>query len=713
MKEHHMTKKQTKQFSVEIDPISQKVIGSSSSENDDLISQDISKRIVNTIRKTFDSLSDNWIEEYCEKISDEEFIDAYLLFEKNRWRLRYCNDKSVLQKLKLMNSLKLDREKRKNFLISLIAFSCYLGERKDIDNLIEDFLFAYKEELEPLLVQNLMIEKANIAAIEGLYNKASVLYKGVASNCGSDAGVVAWAYQGLSKIASDDRDIMEYAEKAADKHLEAGNKRDAIKNILVVSDLKAPNEPEESIRFLDYAMSLIESDNLIDRAFLATIKHKKSIYLCDIGINDKALLCAEEACSLRKGLIGNEVEYHASLKVAEALAKLNDDPEKEKKYQLQSKVLSEAIDDDKFLLRCKLASIIVNGEQVHEDFISEINSTCDDTLISTTLAYKSLNNDLAFNESLGLLDQARLIAEKHSDNHLLTTIHFAFGEQYRKEEQFEEAVKNYKTCLMYNAFFRPAYQNYTAMLFKSENWSEAEKFIKERIELVGELPGICFIYGRALLENKKYPLAFKYFKKADSNKVDIEKYITECVKNINDKELEQIEIDNPQPEKHISASMFYGALKEFAISISSESRMHFWEMDKPNRQYKWTRKPEELSKQMLITFLNGKFGTFSIESLPEVRAGAGFIDLYVILPGGLKVVVELKMCGAGYSSNYALSGESQIIHYQNNKNTKLGYLLVLDARKRDYGKHFKTIQTIGNNTIYTIAADMRPKVDKA
>ncbi|MGR1218255.1 hypothetical protein ACUYGA_15425 [Metapseudomonas otitidis] len=140
--------------------------------------------------------------------------------------------------------------------------------------------------------------------------------------------------------------------------------------------------------------------------------------------------------------------------------------------------------------------------------------------------------------------------------------------------------------------------------------------------------------------------------------------------------------------------------------------MHFWYQDKESKDYKWVSKPEELAKQMLITFLNGKFGKGEMEILQEPRAGAGFIDLYAILPGGLRVVVELKMCGGGYTSTYAISGEGQIIHYQNNRNTNLGYLVVLDGRMRDFGMGFKKLQTINTHTIYSVAVDMRPKIDK-
>jgi hypothetical protein len=44
------------------------------------------------------------------------------------------------------------------------------------------------------------------------------------------------------------------------------------------------------------------------------------------------------------------------------------------------------------------------------------------------------------------------------------------------------------------------------------------------------------------------------------------------------------------------------------------------------------------------------------------------------------------MCGFGYSTAYAATGEEQIVHYMENRNTRLGYLIVLDARLDANGK---------------------------
>ncbi len=65
-------------------------------------------------------------------------------------------------------------------------------------------------------------------------------------------------------------------------------------------------------------------------------------------------------------------------------------------------------------------------------------------------------------------------------------------------------------------------------------------------------------------------------------------------------------------QKDISINELYMSLKEFSTSISSDSRMHFWKRDKIQNEYKWTSNPEELSKQLLIQFMNAKFGKENI-----------------------------------------------------------------------------------------------------
>src|SRR5690606_8323227 len=141
--------------------------------------------------------------------------------------------------------------------------------------------------------------------------------------------------------------------------------------------------------------------------------------------------------------------------------------------------------------------------------------------------------------------------------------------------------------------------------------------------------------------------------------------------------------------------------------VAADKRKTFWTGTGQKR--KWTRHPERHAQNLLHTFLKAKFGP-RIEVFEELSAGAGRIDIYVMLEGGLRFVVELTLAGApGYSSTYAFSGAEQLQHYMEQKKSALGYLLVFDARIRDWGKG-ETSSGKGKYTVRVFFADVRAQV---
>ena len=66
------------------------------------------------------------------------------------------------------------------------------------------------------------------------------------------------------------------------------------------------------------------------------------------------------------------------------------------------------------------------------------------------------------------------------------------------------------------------------------------------------------------------------------------------------------------------------------------------------------------------------------------------------------------MCGSGYSSNYAASGETQIVHYMNNRQTNIGYLVIFDARATINAR--SVLSTSPQQTIIEVFVDVRPDV---
>lgn len=152
-------------------------------------------------------------------------------------------------------------------------------------------------------------------------------------------------------------------------------------------------------------------------------------------------------------------------------------------------------------------------------------------------------------------------------------------------------------------------------------------------------------------------------------------------------------------------------LADFANHIKAEMRMTFWQFDKTKKKYKWVSQPEQRGKDLLRTHLNGRFGD-SFYTLEEISAGAGMIDLYIITPSGEKAIVELKMCGHGYTKKWALGGIEQLFHYMENKRTTTGYLIVFDSRVRDFSIGFPPTESDNGMIVTTIIIDLRPYVKR-
>jgi hypothetical protein len=111
---------------------------------------------------------------------------------------------------------------------------------------------------------------------------------------------------------------------------------------------------------------------------------------------------------------------------------------------------------------------------------------------------------------------------------------------------------------------------------------------------------------------------------------------------------------------------------------------------------------------LLHTFFKARFQT-RISIFEELDTGAGRLDLLLKLEGGLSVIIELKMCGFGYASTYAASGEGQIIHYMESRATHLGYLVVLDSRLENYASQLISNDS-GKYTVREVFIDVRPRV---
>lgn len=148
-------------------------------------------------------------------------------------------------------------------------------------------------------------------------------------------------------------------------------------------------------------------------------------------------------------------------------------------------------------------------------------------------------------------------------------------------------------------------------------------------------------------------------------------------------------------------------LDAFAKHISTDIRMSFWTSDMGN--HKWISRPEYHAQRLLFTFLRAKLDSSAL-IFEELDTGAGRLDLLVAFSVSEKYIIELKMCGAPYSLKYAKKGFGQIQHYMENRDVKLGYLLIFDARKRDFNKNIPADEIATDYRIEVKVIDVRPNV---
>jgi tetratricopeptide (TPR) repeat protein len=247
------------------------------------------------------------------------------------------------------------------------------------------------------------------------------------------------------------------------------------------------------------------------------------------------------------------------------------------------------------------------------------------------------------------------------------------------------------------------------LLGRQKEWGEAAIVLKKQIDLLGQRPGVLFAYGWALFEAGDFNGAIDAL--GGSLKLGGNETMITQARELRDRAFElggkAIPPAPPKPATGpVSRKEFETALKEFGNAISKNRRMAFWRRKDGKRV--WAERPERLAQQFLHIFLQAKF-VERTEIEGEVIAGAGRIDLFVKLIGNMSIVVEIKMCGLGYSSRYAAAGEQQITHYMKNRATQLGYLLVFDGRTKSNGKRVLPRRS-GSQTVLEYSVDVSPEV---
>ncbi len=627
---------------------------------------------------------------------------------ENSFFLPRLRDRRVLEIINSIDSSGLGKELRKQHLMLGVSYASLIGAKKITVEYIELLENEFQDSLDEELVDGFVLERARLALDEGRRSSAVLSYKLLSEKSTARPREVAISFQGLARLSSVDSDKAYFHRLSADKFLEAGLKKDAIGNLLELSKLQAKEQPSLALETLEKSLTLVNSEDLLDRHGKAHLLQLKAEYLHQLNKVGEALEAVEKAIELEKEVFGAEISLHSSYRLAEHYSSVLQDEEKSVRFSELAENTASLVKDELFILRQKVARTYFNKEELDGELLREVLDSGDSSLIGTVLLKKSVNPNLSTEESLMLLEDALKQLEIKDTKNVIDLVYFHFGLIYQKQGLKGDAESYYLKSLDCNPYNQSSANNLAFIYMEDESWAKAEDFLFKRMQLLGELPNHCFLYAKALHRQHKYREALEYFRKVNSDMECVQELIEDCISNLATPTI--ITGFRPECVMHVTSEDILDALQQFSESVSANSRMFFWNYDRVKNRYKWSSKPEETSKQLLIQSLTAKFGKGNVTIIQEPRAGAGFIDLLLLFSGGLKVVVELKMCGAGYTSSYAISGEDQLIHYQENTGANLGYLVVFDARKRDFSRGLKELQVVGNKTIYSIAVDVRTNV---
>jgi tetratricopeptide (TPR) repeat protein len=526
-----------------------------------------------------------------------------------------------------------------------------------------------------------------------------------------------WVWRNLSlALPIDEPEAVRAAKHSADAFLEAGDKRQAATSLMQLSHLLEHQKPADVIQQLDAMLALITQEGLIGDELRAAIHHARGDRMSELGQHRLALAAALEAVQQRKNVSGVENQLISSLHLAAIEAKALGDNDQADALDREALELETKVASPHFTLARRIAGLFESFDKPEAAAVTELAKTSSDpdlivgAGVAVAMSDPELDTSARLSRLEALLNQLERGGGHKGAGH---PAQVAIASVLYADREFDRAAIWLRRILVGHPLDRFARDRLVNCLWETEDWGEAAIFLKKQIDLHGEAPGLLWAYGRSL------------FEAGDLSGAIME--LTKALKLVGDDREKRAKIEELRtraldlggtlvtPSQRVAASPpvlreeLEIALKEFALFVSADKRMGFWTRGKADHE--WVPHPEKRAQDLLHTFLKARFQQ-RISVFEELDTGAGRLDLLLKLDGGLSVIIELKMCGYGYSAAYAASGEGQIRHYMENRSAHLGYLVVHDARLNDFGSALLEGSETGQNTIYQIFVDLRPRVSQ-
>jgi hypothetical protein len=702
------------EIQIQIDLQSGRVVGSHKEMHSFANSQeDISQRVFAAVAKSFEQACDDLADRMSALLDEGNIEGASRALEAGGHAIALSGTSRLLAALQRMDVSALAGEDRRRLVDYRLTLSQRL-RRYDIGS--QDAEWLLREEKETLNEEKQATLKMAIA-LGSLYRGnretgLAQLRSLLADPAKLSAEQRGWAWRNLSlALGGASAEAKRAAKHSADAFLEAGLKNEAGRSSKGFVDALMNESPEAAIASLSASINLLDKEELGNRPVYAAALHTRGNRLMTLGRFDEAYRDATASIELLHGLFGTEEQLVSSLHLA-ALSAFQIGKEAEaEKFEAEAATITEKHGLSHFQMAERLSELAASFEEAKaEALLKDAEAAGNADIVAAVRMYRANGApNLEPSQRLALLEDALRDSRGEARSEIVDMIKASIGIQLKNMDAFDRAATWFQEVVDRNPLNSVMRDNLIDCLWKTGQWSAAGVVIHRIMDVRGEAPGLLYAYAKSLFESGNIDGALtaaqRSIKSTKDEQVDLRAAATE----LRDSAIElggKIERPTPEPQaREVSRQELEDALQEFSRFIAGRKRMTFWRMDDKKRE--WAHSPEGHAQNLLHTYLQAKFGD-RVDIFEELDTGAGRLDLYIKLNGGLSVVLELKMCGGRYSSNYAASGETQIEHYMDNRKTHLGYLVVFDARATMQAKPL--LSPAPRHTIVELFVDVRPDV---
>jgi tetratricopeptide (TPR) repeat protein len=507
------------------------------------------------------------------------------------------------------------------------------------------------------------------------------------------------------------------AKLSSDAFLELGDKDNAVGSLMRAIQCSLFETPERAIALLTEAIGWFPDDSLKSEDRRAWLLISRGKHLLRLRRFADALKDAEEGVALRSKHVGQDSNLIAGLHLAAIASKSMGNKDAAERFEQRAGQLTEQAGSVHFQLAQEVAELFQAFDSERAADIHKRAAAAHEHEIAAAvqLAITQFDGSLTVPSRLARLADVVTELQAHkADDEALEPARMAMVVQLRAAGAERSAVRWCEAILAGNPLNDFAERSFLQACRALGLHDKAIQHLQAQLRRFGPAPNRLLYLARCLLVAGRASEAVEPLREIRAHPEwpdDARKQADEMLLAVLD--IQNISLRPPNSttrDAPVLREEVEHALQLFAITVEAHVRHSFWRPADGTKQ--WIEKPERQAQDFLKLFLKAVFQE-RLDIYEEVAAGAGRIDLVLSFAGGLSVILELKMCGAPYSSTYAFSGSDQILHYMRNLQKSLGYLLIFDARSRDFGKGIDSVTSITNFTVVTTFIDVRPSVKRS